>query len=1171
MRKRLSTLLAFVGVLFMSATSVAWDEPVAPSTPVFEAAWTEPTTGNSYYIYNVGAAQFLGTGLDWGTRTCTTTDSVVTVNQAEVTVALNVNYIVPFAVEAADVDGFYCLRTMNTSKGAAAYVSSWGTDSWSDFGISDDTKWELAALADGKYAIKVMKDQTRCLGVNEVGTTTSYAWIMDFVEDNAKSEWRFTEATDATADAMKDFFKNAGSDYQKAMEVYHARKALYDLLVMAEGLGVDCTAAGGVFTSDASTVAELEAARETLSPAVLKAGIAASSEPNPFDVTSFVMKNADFSAQCENGRLPEGWEITVTGTNIGQQNRTDVNPDDASLFLSNFIECWVSTPATLGDGYIGQWVSGLPQGRYRMTMEAAACNQSSGFDPTSITGVYLFAGTEEYKLHGEESVAGAPYEIRHYEWDFDFNADRLLLGLLVKGTNANWISADNFHLYAIGAMQEDPVKTSLRNAINEAELLAEKMGENNIEDTYGINCGKTESDAFFDALDQAKALLNSGSADEMQEAINALSEATDAVKESAALYVEYQAVYAHAEKTVATLQAISQWPDLQSQINSWIDELIDAFEAGSLTADGLAEAQGKVDEIVAAFIGDGSAIQPGDDLTVLIKNADFSEGQYGRSDAATFEGDETSIPGWTVVSGNITELSGEYHNIEAYGQTFDFQQTIKNLPAGSYRVTVQGYVRVDGGENNMVLYAGLSEKQFMNITEEYSEIALLADEFGETPGWPYDTPRPDGLGYQPNSMQGADIYFNTVNPATGNPFYLNDVTIAHSGGDLTIGLRSSGPSLWILWDNFTLTFLSSEAIAPILEDIEAAYNQLEELMNNGFTTSESIDAAAELQSRVNKMQSITETSEAMALLNDIKALMETIKAERAMSQELIDAFELYSLKVSEAGITDQNYLDIIEEVDGLISSEDFQSMAEMEHYMNRLIDGFAQALVAQTEAGQDITIVINNADFELLNSSFWSLLPIEEGGRIGDNQGYQSNATYTTDQGGQIEHFIEAWRSDSQPLHDGDVCQTIGVLPEGYYSLAMDGFALNQAAVPEEGVQGVDLFAQNGSLSVTTSICTQTNDWGSAARHFSLDFHSDGINRTTIGVRIAGTNANWFLADNFTLVYAGTEAPDGVDSIRETATQASVFGIDGRRRTALHRGINIVRAADGSVKKVLLK
>ena len=84
----------------------------------------------------------------------------------------------------------------------------------------------------------------------------------------------------------------------------------------------------------------------------------------------------------------------------------------------------------------------------------------------------------------------------------------------------------------------------------------------------------------------------------------------------------------------------------------------------------------------------------------------------------------------------------------------------------------------------------------------------------------------------------------------------------------------------------------------------------------------------------------------------------------------------------------------------------------------------------------------------------------------------------------------------------------------------------------------------------------------------------DGI--LTIGISNHGfepaTN-DWACFSNWTLSYMGTEAPDAVKgiSVKGATAPAAIFTIDGRQASRLQRGMNIVRQANGDVKKVLVK
>ena len=66
----------------------------------------------------------------------------------------------------------------------------------------------------------------------------------------------------------------------------------------------------------------------------------------------------------------------------------------------------------------------------------------------------------------------------------------------------------------------------------------------------------------------------------------------------------------------------------------------------------------------------------------------------------------------------------------------------------------------------------------------------------------------------------------------------------------------------------------------------------------------------------------------------------------------------------------------------------------------------------------------------------------------------------------------------------------------------------------------------------------------------------------------------WCPFDDFKLSYLGNgEAPDAVNGIAAKANVAAdqIFSIDGRQKSNVTRGINIVRMSDGSVRKVLVK
>ncbi len=78
----------------------------------------------------------------------------------------------------------------------------------------------------------------------------------------------------------------------------------------------------------------------------------------------------------------------------------------------------------------------------------------------------------------------------------------------------------------------------------------------------------------------------------------------------------------------------------------------------------------------------------------------------------------------------------------------------------------------------------------------------------------------------------------------------------------------------------------------------------------------------------------------------------------------------------------------------------------------------------------------------------------------------------------------------------------------------------------------------------------------------------------TLGLKKETTiDGDWCMMDDFQLFYLGTETPTAIEGIATSQSQqmSAIYSIDGRQNGKLQRGINIVKMADGTIKKVLIK
>lgn len=204
------------------------------------------------------------------------------------------------------------------------------------------------------------------------------------------------------------------------------------------------------------------------------------------------------------------------------------------------------------------------------------------------------------------------------------------------------------------------------------------------------------------------------------------------------------------------------------------------------------------EEAILAFLSNATPAeltQPFD-LTYMIANAAIDNTE-GWSDAPTLS----------------------YSCMEYFQKTFDFNQTIKNLPAGTYKLCVQAYQRpgaatevynsyVAGNDGvTTLLYAGNDNMKICNMASE-ARTSKLGGAEAQVTNIP---PR-----YVPDNMQAASLYF-----AKGLYENALTTTVATDGSSLKIGLRcaSSSTAYWTIFDNFRLYYYGATD-EDIVSDVE---------------------------------------------------------------------------------------------------------------------------------------------------------------------------------------------------------------------------------------------------------------------------------------------------------------------------------------------------------------
>ena len=179
------------------------------------------------------------------------------------------------------------------------------------------------------------------------------------------------------------------------------------------------------------------------------------------------------------------------------------------------------------------------------------------------------------------------------------------------------------------------------------------------------------------------------------------------------------------------------------------------------------------------------------DATFLIKGANFNRNDK-RNDNWTVSDDCTNR--------NLSGGNNENNCAESYHSTFTISQVVEDAPAGTYRLTIQGFCRQDGGaaEDAPVFFANEETKAFGPLTGTE------------------------------NSMTDASVSF------TSGLYTMEPITVVVAeDGTLTVGVKGTGTSQWVIWDNFQLKYYGnggspdaiSETVAePVRFEDGAIYN-----------------------------------------------------------------------------------------------------------------------------------------------------------------------------------------------------------------------------------------------------------------------------------------------------------------------------------------------------------
>lgn len=433
----------------------------------------------------------------------------------------------------------------------------------------------------------------------------------------------------------------------------------------------------------------------------------------------------------------------------------------------------------------------------------------------------------------------------------------------------------------------------------------------------------------------------------------------------------------------------------------------------------------------------------------------------------TFGRNHRYVNAWTN-EGNaaLTGGNSNKHCAEKYHGAYNVYQTIANAPKGVYKLTAQGFYRQDGSDN-----------EHLPVVYAQTETALFPVKTGTE-----------------NSMADACTSFeNGLYPI--DPIYVE----LEEAGDLVVGTKlEDNTNLWVIWDNFELTYYGAEAslaevkFSGLIAQVDALRAQAEELKANEAVPA---TAVAALETALAESETIDATEEAYktaiaSLQTSVDAANVFVKASAILDKmkALVDETNVYTAEAYEEYYG--QWVTKLEE--GTITAEEVQALQDPSlgtgWHAAITVDNFLLSAWDTNPDFQDAPYYINT----------WST--------EGDTDGSNFRVP-----------FFEYWTGDGESLGEKTLTATITGLTPGNYAvkaLARVRVKNGQTISEENPVTGITFVANEGeAVSVTDGAQVGTSQFYIKEVEATGTVAEDGILKIQFVVA-AANNVSWLSFKN---------------------------------------------------------
>lgn len=858
----------------------------------------------------------------------------------------------------------------------------------------------------------------------------------------------------------------------------------------------------------------------------------------------------------------------------------------------------------------------------------------------------LFANEDEAQTNAVEGAKYNTYNNMLNYWKDGFETyaivpkdGTLTFGIMIENANYNWVAAKNFRVYYMGDSYE-----SLDYVRNNSDMFAQPFPEETFAmqqllDDYNNaipNYGKAQNaEELLDAVQKLVSL--SDSVQNNANAYKAYKDRVDGLK-AGIDNGEIDLDGPDADILFDYLDDLGEefGPNSETAVEYGFKNGYSAYIIANrlLKTEEITEELEFLNKLYDAAVR--TSLKDGTDLTNLIVNPGFEE------DLVDGKGKGWNLDTSKGGTGSLTNWRGgdsKNYCAEAYEQNFDVYQEIEGLKDGIYEVSVQAFYR--GGWPEAAWDNYKKDPEMKGDAKVYSEVYLnefstpirnvmeitLDDVSQFTSKDNYSSFAVTGEGgettnvFVPNGMASASTSFSLEDPEKN---YTMSAYGLVTDGKIRLGIRRlttppSNAGTWTLWDNFKLTYRAKnpELAAQVLDAKAKELNELLTTSEENMTDpviQNSVYAYTESQksnlSDAAKYEVLIETNDALVAAKENIQQVGAYKTAYEAYQAACDELEKLD-ESQEADIWDQ-IDEMDDELDGddgyafrSLSTEDLVTLiAKVEDFTKEV-----QAAIDDIKLAEKIAEMADATDDKPYDATSWIINPDMEDSSQDSNADASKKMAgwdfWKAKGNGPVKgsdgingRSLEAWSGTIGAELEFTAYQTLTGLPAGKYELsakaanASNGVAEDETlwADPEKAATGrayLCAILSDGENEKAVSTPVEPNvGSATAANTYTVTFTVEEGNDVKIGFQSIGTMPfRWFMCDDFTLTYYGTESAKvdstdegdvvAIEGVEEAAPAtkaiAGIYNASGAKIATLQKGINIVKYTDGSVKKIFVK